>query len=202
MALLGVQSAFLNMWMCVAEHSKHVFRVIRFFHPSTHAHPRIRSFSQSQVSLEVWSLVFHHIFHVMGEEKAMPALQTGETKIQIPDQTHVSLDLQNHLPTSFLFCFVFFFNWRKIGSQCYVGFCNTITWISHSYTCPLPLKCPSHCPPSPSRSSQSSRLSSLCFAAASCQPSGLHMEVPICQCYALSPSHPLLSLLSSQACSQ
>ena len=108
MALLGVQSAFLNMWMCVAEHSKHVFRVIRFFHPSTHAHPRIRSFSQSQVSLEVWSLVFHHIFHVMGEEKAMPALQTGETKIQIPDQTHVSLDLQNHLPTSFLFCFVLF----------------------------------------------------------------------------------------------
>ena len=94
--------------MCVAEHSRHVFRVIRFFHPSTHAHRRILSFSQSQVSLEVWSLVFHHMFHVMGAEKAMTALQTGETKIQIPDQTCVSFDLQSLPLTSFLFCFVLF----------------------------------------------------------------------------------------------
>lgn len=61
------------------------------------------SFSQSQVSLEVWSLVFHHIFQVMGAETAMPASQTGETKIQIPDQTHVSLGLQSQPPASFFF---------------------------------------------------------------------------------------------------
>ena len=48
------------------------------------------------------------------------------------------------------FCFVLFcFNWRKIASQRYVSFCNTTTWISHSYTCPLPLECPSRHPPHP-----------------------------------------------------
>ena len=62
------------------------------------------------------------------------------------------------------------FNWRKIALQCCVGFCLTTMWISHNYTY-IPfvlnlLPCPSsHL----SESSQSTRLSSLCYTAASHQ---------------------------------
>ena len=86
--------------------------------------------------------------------------------------------------SSFCFCF---FNWRKIALQCCVGFCHTTTWISHNYTditslLSLPPLLPSH----PTRSSQSSRLGSLCYIVTSHQLSVLHRIAYICQCYFLS----------------
>ena len=60
----------------------------------------------------------------------------------------------------------FIFNWRIITLQCFFGFCCATTWISYMYTyIPSLLSLP---PPSqPSGSSQRTKLSSLCYAAAS-----------------------------------
>ena len=67
----------------------------------------------------------------------------------------------------------FIFNWRLVLLQYCVGFCH-ITWISqyvhtHTHTSPLPLEPPSNIkPPSHlSGSSQSFRLSSLCYTSTS-----------------------------------
>ena len=55
--------------------------------------------------------------------------------------------------------------------------------------------------PHPSRSSQSTELSSLCSTAASHWLSALHMAAHICQCYCLCSSHRLLPPLCSHVCS-
>ena len=69
-----------------------------------------------------------------------------------------------------IFIFYLFFNWKKIVLQSYVDFCCTTMQISHNFTyvcifppTPLPPLLPSH----PSRSSQSTRLGSMCYLAAS-----------------------------------
>ena len=66
------------------------------------------------------------------------------------------------------------FNWRKIALQCCVGFCLTTMWISHNYTYILFIL---NLLPFPSsllsKSSQSTRLSSLCYTATSHQLSVL-----------------------------
>ena len=68
---------------------------------------------------------------------------------------------------------VFFFNWMIIALQCY-GLCHTSICISHDYihiSFLLSLPPPFH----PSRSSQSARLDSPCYRAASHWLSVLHM---------------------------
>ena len=100
-------------------------------------------------------------------------------------------------------CFCFFFDlyWSIIASQYCVSFCCTTKRVSHMYT-HVPLSPPSlaSLPSSlshPSRSSQSTEPVSLCYAAASHQPTILHSVVYICQCYshfaAASLSHPMSS---------
>lgn len=177
--------------MCVAEHSRHVFRVIRFFHPS-YPRPPQDTFLQSVPSLPgglVTSFPSH--IPVMGAEKAIPALQTGETKIQIPDQTHVSLDLQSQPPTSFFF---------SVGGKLLhsVKLVSAIQQQESAILIHVPLRKILPLPPCLSRSSQSARLSSLCFAAASL-PSHL-VCIRRCSYANATPSicPALLPLLSSQ----
>ena len=63
--------------------------------------------------------------------------------------------------------FVFFLNLCIITLQCCVGFCCTAQ-ISHIYTyIPSLLSLPSTTHPTPSRSSQSTEMSSLCYTAGS-----------------------------------
>ena len=81
--------------------------------------------------------------------------------------------------------------WNTIALQC-VSFCCTSVNQLHVYISPLLQRPRSHPTPShPSRSSQSTKLSSFCCTAASHQLSVSHMVVCICQCYSLnSPFSP------------
>jgi len=45
--------------------------------------------------------------------------------------------------------FYLIFNWKIIALQNFVVFCQTSTWISHMYICPLTLETSSHLPPNP-----------------------------------------------------
>ena len=64
--------------------------------------------------------------------------------------------------TEFFFFFPFIFiGWRLITLQYCSGFCHTLTWISHGFTCvPCPNPLP---PPSPSHPSGSSQCTSTKF---------------------------------------
>ena len=102
----------------------------------------------------------------------------------------------------------FIFNWRIIFynivlisavQQCEPAISIQIfstSWASlpHTHTHTLP---PSH----PSRWSQSTRLSSVCYTATSQYLLALHMVMYIFQCYSLSSSHPILSPLGPQVSS-
>ena len=46
----------------------------------------------------------------------------------------ISFSFLNILPEIQFFKNPFFFDWRIIALQYYVGFCHTATWISHKYT--------------------------------------------------------------------
>ena len=86
--------------------------------------------------------------------------------------------------SSWVFFFNSLFNWRKITLQCYVGFCCASIEIIHNYTyipslLDLPLLPPSH----PSRSSQSTRLGSLCYTATSHQLSILYRHACMLSCF-------------------
>ena len=98
--------------------------------------------------------------------------------------------------------FLLFFNWRIIVLQCCVGLCHTTTGIRHKYTHGPSLLKLSPIPPNPSRSLQSSGLSSPlsspCHIAASHQRCVLHMVMGMFQCYSLNSSHSLLPLLCLQ----
>ena len=84
----------------------------------------------------------------------------------------------------FFYYFLIDLYWSIIASQYYASFCCTTRQISHIHT-HVPISPPSWAslPSSlshPSRSSQSTELISLCYAAASHQPTILHSLVYIC----------------------
>ena len=100
-----------------------------------------------------------------------------------------------------LLCFCLFFihlYWSIIALQWCVSFCCITKWISYTYTYILisPPSCVS-LPSSlshPSRWPQSTKLISLCYAAASHQLSILHLAVYICPCHSLALSQLTLPL--------
>ena len=100
-----------------------------------------------------------------------------------------------------LYFLVFFFNWNIVALQrCVSAVRKHESAISICMS--PPSWTPSHLPPPhPSRSSQSTELSSLCCAAASCKLSDFDTAVYICQCYSLSSSHPPRPPLGPQVCS-
>ena len=119
------------------------------------------------------------------EEQTMKA-QKGKTFFLILDS---KLLLCHQIIYYFLILLnlFYFFNWRKIALQC-----RTTTWISHNCTCvPSVFTLPSLPSPHPSRSLQSTRLSSLSYLAASRKLFIWLMMVYICWCYFLYLSHPL-----------
>ena len=56
----------------------------------------------------------------------------------------------------FIYFFIYFISWRLITLQHCSGFCHTLTWISHGFTC-IPHPNPPLPPPSPPDSSGSSQ---------------------------------------------
>ena len=57
----------------------------------------------------------------------------------------VKYSIVNHT-VSFYLIFIFFISWRLITLQYCSGFCHTLTWISHGYTCIPHPNPPSHLP--------------------------------------------------------
>ena len=94
-------------------------------------------------------------------------------------------------------CIKFFkilFNWRLITLQYCGGFCHTLTWISHGYTCVPHPEPPSHLPPHPIPQGHPSALALSALAHASnldWWPIS-HMVIYVFQCYPLKSSHPHL----------
>ena len=60
-----------------------------------------------------------------------------------------SFSLWSYRSIDFLFFFFIFISWRLITLQYCSGFCYTLTWISHGFTCILHPEPPSHLPPHP-----------------------------------------------------
>ena len=105
----------------------------------------------------------------------------------------------------FLFYFLKFiyFNWRLITLQYCGGFCHTLTWISHGFTCVPDPEPPSHLPPHhiPLGHPSASALSTVSHASNLDWWSVSHMIIYMFQCYSLRLSHPHLLPQSPKDCS-
>ena len=84
------------------------------------------------------------------------------------------------------------FNWRLITLQYCSGFCHTLTWIHHGYTCVPHPEPPSHLPPYhiPLGHPSASALSTLSHVSNLDWRSVSHMIIYMFQCYSLKSSHP------------
>ena len=92
------------------------------------------------------------------------------------------------------YSFFFYFSWRLITLQYCGGFCHTLTWISHGFTCVPHPEPPSHLPPHPIPLGHPSApaLSTLSHASNLDCRSVSHMIIYMFQCYSLRSSHPRL----------
>ena len=100
--------------------------------------------------------------------------------------------IQHWLPLGLAVFFLFY--WKLIILQYYGGFCHTLTWISHGYTCVPHLETPSHLPPYPIPQGHPSApaLSTLSHTLNLDWQSISYMIIYIFQCYSLRSSHPCL----------
>ena len=103
---------------------------------------------------------------------------------------------------SFFSSFIFI-SWRLITLQHCSGFCHTLTWISHGFTCVPHPEPPSHLhPPSPSPPSGSSECTSpehLSHASNLDWRSVSHLIIYMFRCCSLRSSHPRLLPQSPKA---
>ena len=88
----------------------------------------------------------------------------------------------------------YLFNWRLITLQYCGGFCHTLTWISHGYTCVPHPEPRSHLPPHPIPLGHPSApaLRALSHASNLDRWSVSHMVIYMFQRYSLKSSHPCL----------
>ena len=98
---------------------------------------------------------------------------------------------------------LFFFNWRLITLQYCNGFCHTLKWISHEFTCVPHPETPSHLPPHPISLDHPSKpaLSTLSHPWNLDWQSVSYMIIHMFQCYSLISSHPCLLPQSPKDCS-
>ena len=96
-----------------------------------------------------------------------------------------------------------YFNWRLITLQYCSGFCHTLTWIRHGYTCVPHPELPSHLPlhPIPLGHPSAPALSTLSHALNLDWWSVSHMVICMFQCYSLKSSHPRLLPQTPKDCS-
>ena len=110
-----------------------------------------------------------------------------------PKKTKTRIQKDIYTPMFIATLFIYLFNhlyWSIIALQWCVSFCFITKWISYTYIPISPPFCVS-LPPSlshPSRWSQSAKLLSLCYAAASHWLSNLHLVVYIDPCHSLTSS--------------
>ena len=103
----------------------------------------------------------------------------------------------------FFFFPIIFISWRLITLQYCSGFCHTLTWISHGFTCvphpepPLPPPSPSH----PSGSSQCTSPEHLSHASNLDWRSISHLIIYMFPCCSLRSSHPRHLPRSPKDCS-
>ena len=126
-----------------------------------------------------------------------------KTSYKYPCIHHLELTFVNIVSHLIFLFFIFLIGlyWSIIASQYCVSFCCITKRISHMHThVPISPSSWASLPSSlshPRRSSQSSELISLCYGAASHQPTILHSVVYTCWCYShftpASPSHPISS---------
>ena len=104
---------------------------------------------------------------------------------------------------SFLKQKITYFNWRLITFQYCSGFCHTLTWISHGWTCVPASERPPHIPPHPIPQGHPSApaLSALSHVSNLDWRSSSYMVIYMFQCYFLKSSHPWLIPLNSKVCS-
>ena len=93
---------------------------------------------------------------------------------------------------SFFFLPIIFISWRLITLQHCSGFCHTLTWISHGFTCVPHTDSPSHLPSQPSWSSQCTSPEHLSHASNLDWRSVSHLIIYMFRCCSLRSSHPCL----------
>ena len=103
----------------------------------------------------------------------------------------------------FLFLFIFIISWKLITLQYCSGFCHTLTWISHGFTCVPHPNPPSRLPPHPILLGLPSApaLSNLSHASSLGWWSVSPLIVYLFQCCSLWTSHPRLLPQSPKVCS-
>ena len=96
-----------------------------------------------------------------------------------------------------------YFNWRLITLLYRGGFCHTLTWISHGWTCVPHPEPPPHLPPHPTPPGCPSALAlSALFHASNLDWSSVsHMMIYMFQWHSLKSSNPLLLPQSPKVCS-
>ena len=108
---------------------------------------------------------------------------------------------ENKMFSYFFSCI--FISWRLITLQYCSGFCHTLTWISHGFTCVPHPNPPSHLPPHPIPLGpfQCTRPEHLSYASILGWRSVSPLTVYLFQCYSLRSSHPRLLPQNPKVCS-